>query len=276
MKPIKLRNCKEKPGWCWQDKDARELIRRKFDGSDSKASALALYDAFTEIASDMQSERFQTTHDWISSKSGCSVATIKRLLPELVNLVLTIEEPPGPRGPKIYSLLAVASPGPATSRVAASIPETVIAHHELSSAHVELALAQEQKGHGGAACKETGKNGENLKKTSTRVMLPAPKASVRERKQLEFAEIVFGLEFRKEHGGLVRVLARKDDGKLTRVFEDLKREKQDGVKFRNPAALLQHRFDTFSETPGCPKSRHGTSSIAEWNPKTRQLSTGSA
>ena len=62
--PLRLRSIKGVP-FCWQSKAVRRAIREAFDATHNVASALAVYDALTEIASDEESETFATTHAWI-------------------------------------------------------------------------------------------------------------------------------------------------------------------------------------------------------------------
>jgi hypothetical protein len=94
---------------CWQSKAVRRLIRESFDASNNVATALAVYDALTEIASDMQAETFQTTHAYIQGKSGVSVSTIKKHLAIFVELGLVHVSTPIVRAPSTYTLLSLAN-----------------------------------------------------------------------------------------------------------------------------------------------------------------------
>lgn len=99
------RTTKDGP-WCWQSKDARCVIRVAFDASNNVASALGVYDALTEIASDEQAETFETTHAWVQGKSGVSVSTIKKHLSRFAELGL-LSITPRHNAASIYSLLPV-------------------------------------------------------------------------------------------------------------------------------------------------------------------------
>jgi hypothetical protein len=59
----------EKP-WCWQPKEARRRIRDQLDGTEEIASALSIYDALTEIASDKGAPVFETTQAYIAMIAG--------------------------------------------------------------------------------------------------------------------------------------------------------------------------------------------------------------
>ena len=66
--------------FCWQTKAARRRIRDHFDCTGNVCSALSVYDALTEIASDKQSAVFTTTHAHIAKYSGVSPSTVKRII----------------------------------------------------------------------------------------------------------------------------------------------------------------------------------------------------
>lgn len=93
--------------WCWQSKRARRLIRRSFDATHNVQSALAVYDALCEIASDAASESFVTTHLWIQQLSDVSVSTIKKHLDGFVALGLLHISRAKFRTPSTYLLLEV-------------------------------------------------------------------------------------------------------------------------------------------------------------------------
>ncbi|PTX96567.1 hypothetical protein [Opitutus sp. ER46] len=98
--------------WCWQSKGARRIIRDAFDATNNVATALAVYDALTEIASDKQAESFETTHAWIQRLSGVGVSTIKRHLRVMADLGLVEINTPALRAPSTYRLLSIANHGP--------------------------------------------------------------------------------------------------------------------------------------------------------------------
>jgi len=95
--------------WCWQSKAARRRIREAFDATRNVTSALAVYDALCEIASDHQAETFAAAHAWIANKSGVSVSLIQRHLKVLAELQLVRISTPTLRAPSTYSLLAFGS-----------------------------------------------------------------------------------------------------------------------------------------------------------------------
>lgn len=101
--------------FCWQNKSARRRIREAFDATNNVASALAVYDALCEIASDASDkgrevQTFTTTHAWIQRMSGVSVSTIKKHLAVLSETGLVHVSTPGLRAPSIYTLLANGCP----------------------------------------------------------------------------------------------------------------------------------------------------------------------
>lgn len=100
--------------YCWQSKSILRKIREAFDGTHDVGSALLVYLALTEIASDEQDGEFTTTHAWIAGKSGLSTATVKRRLATLIELGIVEVKTPALRAPSNYRLLA---------------------HHELTIAH---------------------------------------------------------------------------------------------------------------------------------------------
>src|SRR5450759_4220174 len=63
------------PPFAWQDKRVLRKIRQSFDSQHTVASALAVYNALTEIASDFQSPEFVTTAFHISNRAGLSERT---------------------------------------------------------------------------------------------------------------------------------------------------------------------------------------------------------
>ncbi len=104
MKPA--RTIQDGP-FCWQNKLARRTIRDAFDATNNVATALAVYDALTEIASDAQAEAFKTTHAWIQRLSGVGVTTIKKHLSAFSDLGLVEIKTPALRAPSSYTLLGI-------------------------------------------------------------------------------------------------------------------------------------------------------------------------
>lgn len=100
------RSTKQGP-FCWQSKAVRRSIRERFDARNCVATALSLYDALTEEASNKQAETFTTTHAWLHVLSGVSPSTIKKHLKVFADMgIVKIKECPGLRGPSTYTLLA--------------------------------------------------------------------------------------------------------------------------------------------------------------------------
>lgn len=104
----KLRSAKDGP-FCWQSKAARRAIRDAFDASNNVTTALAVYDALSEVASDERSETFTTAHAWIARLSGVSVRTIQSHLRVFETLGLIHVEVPALRAPGTYRLLPFGS-----------------------------------------------------------------------------------------------------------------------------------------------------------------------
>jgi hypothetical protein len=96
--------------FCWQSKVALRRIREAFDAEKSVASALGVYFALTEIASDMQAESFQTTHAYIAQKSGLSPRTVQDRLAGLAEIGLVEIKTPALKAPSTYRLLPVEQP----------------------------------------------------------------------------------------------------------------------------------------------------------------------
>lgn len=91
--------------WCWQSKAARRKIREACDKTNNVATALCVYDALTEIASDEGKETFQTTHAWVQRISGLSPRTIGSVLQVLAEIGLVSISTPALRAPSTYTLL---------------------------------------------------------------------------------------------------------------------------------------------------------------------------
>lgn len=65
----------------WYEKAVRHAIREVFDADGQKASALGLYDALCELASNEQSNTFTVSHDKIATFAGLTGKTSKRIMP---------------------------------------------------------------------------------------------------------------------------------------------------------------------------------------------------
>jgi hypothetical protein len=84
-------NCKRstKDGpFCWQNKNILRSIRDYFDATNNVSSALAVYVALTEIASDKQSEVFDRRIGDIAMRAGVSYRTASKVLHRLESLSL--------------------------------------------------------------------------------------------------------------------------------------------------------------------------------------------
>jgi hypothetical protein len=102
--------------WCWQDKKAFKKIREGFDRTNTVSSALVVYVALTEIASDKESPTFETTHGYVAQRSGCSLRTVFSRLKELQEIGLIKIETPALRAPSTITVLPVSQPLPNVSQ----------------------------------------------------------------------------------------------------------------------------------------------------------------
>lgn len=93
--------------FCWQHKVALRKIREAFDRENTVSSALGVYTALTEIASNESAEVFQTTHAFVAEKSGLSPRTVRAVLPGLMEINLLEISTPVFKCPSTYRLLAV-------------------------------------------------------------------------------------------------------------------------------------------------------------------------
>lgn len=88
--------------FAWQDK---RLLRRIREQCEDPSSALGVYVALTVIASDMEKEEFQTTHQWLASMSGFCERTVRSRLADLQRLGVISITTPTMRAPCTYRLL---------------------------------------------------------------------------------------------------------------------------------------------------------------------------
>lgn len=98
--------------WCWLSKVALDRIRDRFDSANVVTTAIAVYLALAEIASDAGNGTFETRHAWISQKCGVSVSTIKSRLEDLVEIGLVKFSTPALKAPSTYELLATTDSQP--------------------------------------------------------------------------------------------------------------------------------------------------------------------
>lgn len=93
--------------WMWQSKTAIRTIRISLDGENSVPSALLVYFALTEEASNKQSSAFVTTRAWLGQMTGLSVRTIQSRLKDLQEIGLIEVKTTRLKTPSMYTLLDV-------------------------------------------------------------------------------------------------------------------------------------------------------------------------
>jgi hypothetical protein len=146
MKPIiSIRSTTPEPPYCWQNKEARRLIRNKLDGDTHQKIALAVYDALTEIASNETRSTFTASQPHIGDLAGgYEVRSIQRVLPLLRELgVIHYVTPTGKlRGPLTYSILSVAT----SSRIDTTEASPPIESHSRSNKETTTEVTTEKKG----------------------------------------------------------------------------------------------------------------------------------
>lgn len=98
-----MSNTTPKPiAWCWQDKATLRKIRENVE---NYGSALAVYCALTVVASDKESEVFETTHDWLAQLSGFKWRTVLERLKDLHRLGVVEITTPKLKRPSTYRLI---------------------------------------------------------------------------------------------------------------------------------------------------------------------------
>jgi hypothetical protein len=125
MKPMQPRSPKDGP-FCWQTKTALRDIRKAFDSNGNVSSAISIYVALTEIGSDEQSEKFQTTIAHIAEKAGLSPRTAGPLLEGLEEIgLVSIQRNRIPdsklKAPSTYTILPIGNGCVSTGNNCASI-----------------------------------------------------------------------------------------------------------------------------------------------------------
>jgi hypothetical protein len=88
--------------FAWADK---RVLRKIREGVEDYGSALAVYHALTVVASDNQSEEFQTTQAWLGTLAGLSPRTVQSRVKELARLKVVEISTPALRAPSTYRLL---------------------------------------------------------------------------------------------------------------------------------------------------------------------------
>lgn len=134
----------------WLAKPATRKIREAFDATNDVSSALGVYAALCEIASDSGSEQFQTTHSWIQRISGWSVRTIQARLKALNEIGLVDIHTPDLRAPSTYKLLSVAQPLPSDAQPLPSVRQLAKQASLPTSEEREKNLLEERENKGGA------------------------------------------------------------------------------------------------------------------------------
>jgi DNA-binding IscR family transcriptional regulator len=107
------RETTKKQPFCWQEKHVLRTIRDMFEATGNVGSALLVYHALTEIASDKQTDTFVTTCAYIGQRAGLSARTVNRILPTLENLdIITIQRNKicGVNAPSTYTIIRGAKP----------------------------------------------------------------------------------------------------------------------------------------------------------------------
>jgi hypothetical protein len=91
----------KRPAFCWQDK---ATLRRIRENCENYSSALAVYVALTVVASDQESDTFQTTHDWLGQLSGFGWRTVLERLKDLQRIGVVQISTPKLKIPSTYRL----------------------------------------------------------------------------------------------------------------------------------------------------------------------------
>jgi len=128
--------------FAWQDKRVLRQIRERIE---DYGTALAVYAALSIVASDNQTERFPTTHQWLSQLSGFSVATVKRRLEDLQRIGAVHIVTPKFKAPAKYTLLAFVhgEPTPLAHGAIAHENEKSGSNHELHQKKQESRMKTE-------------------------------------------------------------------------------------------------------------------------------------
>lgn len=104
-RPMRL----ERRGWFAVPKAARDRIREKFDGQETCATALAVFDALCEIANDKGACEFVVDQPWLAGRSGCSLRTLRSRLHELRDYGVIAMIVPPLRGPATFRIIGIES-----------------------------------------------------------------------------------------------------------------------------------------------------------------------
>lgn len=95
--------------WFWCSKKALRAIRENIDNSPQVASCCCVYVALCEIANEKESEVFQTTHAFLSLRTGFSARTVRSRVADLRDLeLIRVRVSQKKRGPSTYEMLSMA------------------------------------------------------------------------------------------------------------------------------------------------------------------------
>jgi hypothetical protein len=108
--PIQVRqNPRDEKPFLWQSRVVLQKIRTKLE---EPATALCVYVALTELASQDCAQTFQATHAAIAQHAGVSERTVFARLADLESIGVVNITRPRVRGAATYRLLSVAQPRP--------------------------------------------------------------------------------------------------------------------------------------------------------------------
>lgn len=154
-----IRSHKATGPWAWAEKAALRLIREATDRTNHTASAIVVYVALCELASNEQSEVFTTTHNYIAGLAGVSRSTVQRRLELLEEIgLIHIKTPLLLRGQCTYTLLALRHSDaalrhgtiqPSRRTLEESVEESVEEYHEQPARKMSAAKAWNPRGQKG-------------------------------------------------------------------------------------------------------------------------------
>jgi hypothetical protein len=99
----------ERRGWFAVPKGARDAIRLWYDGAETCATALAVFDALAEVANDKGVMPFVVDQPWLAGKAGCSTKTIRARLHDLEQVGVVVCVVPKLKGPATFTIAALQS-----------------------------------------------------------------------------------------------------------------------------------------------------------------------
>ncbi len=196
-KPITRAQPRIEAPFTWQSKVVLGRIREAFDSEGTVSSAIGVYVALTEIASDSHSSEFITTHAWISQKSGLSLRTIQARLSVLTEIGLVHIVTPTMRAPAHYKLLSVRQPLPNDKQPLPNVRQRTIS----------TALP---------TYKETKESGITTKTTK----LPRKKLSPQQKELADEIEGILGEQWFNDAGKWIKRI-KTQISKVRRVFAEV-------------------------------------------------------